>query len=308
MLLLLERVLYWFPVIGAVVLTGCGVGTIQITPSPAVLPPASTISQSKAREVSVVAGPSIAQDQLAAINGYNVAGSLQQALTQSLAQGGHMNPAGLTKVTVVITSLRLRSPMHTGIAFGPDFIDATVEVVAPSGRIGAFNTRADSMMNVPMQEVRLSRLLTGLNQRIINGLGSVQAVVSQPAPTPSPAPPQRAVQPGPPQPQPAPPATVRPPPAQPAQSPPARGPENTADACRDGQDNDGDGRLDCADQDCSPLSFCAQTPSVPSQPTVPQARTPENTPDACRDGRDNDGDGHVDCADQNCSPLIFCSR
>lgn len=286
-------------VIGVFIPMGCGVGALDVRPTPASLPSSSAVVQTKVREVSVVAAPTLGQEHLSIINGYNVVGSLQNVLSQSLAQGGHLNTAGMTKVTVTLTHLRLRSPMHTGIAFGPDFIDATVEVVAPSGQVGAFNTRAESILGVPMQEVRLSRLLTGLNQRIISGLGSVQAVVAQPAPRPAQPPPVR----------PAPPSAAQPPPAQPAQSTPARSPENTPSACRDRVDNDGNGHVDCADQGCSPMTFCTQPAPTPSQPaSSPQARTPENTPGACRDGNDNDGDGHVDCADQDCSTLTFCAH
>jgi hypothetical protein len=34
-------------------------------------------------------------------------------------------------------------------------------------------------------------------------------------------------------------------------------PENTRAACSDGRDNDGDGHIDCADQDCQELAVCA---------------------------------------------------
>jgi hypothetical protein len=33
-------------------------------------------------------------------------------------------------------------------------------------------------------------------------------------------------------------------------------PENTRAACTDGRDNDGDGHVDCADQDCQELAIC----------------------------------------------------
>ncbi len=33
--------------------------------------------------------------------------------------------------------------------------------------------------------------------------------------------------------------------------------ENTRAACTDGVDNDGDGHVDCADQDCQDFTFCA---------------------------------------------------
>ena len=47
--------------------------------------------------------------------------------------------------------------------------------------------------------------------------------------------------------------------------------------CRDGVDNDGDGRIDCMDPDCS--SVCVEI---------------------CDDGEDNDGDGQIDCKDLDC--------
>ncbi|MGZ3442472.1 MAG: hypothetical protein ACXVDD_23285, partial [Polyangia bacterium] len=42
-----------------------------------------------------------------------------------------------------------------------------------------------------------------------------------------------------------------------AQLPPPA--ENMRAACTDGRDNDGDGHIDCADQDCQDFTFCAQT-------------------------------------------------
>ena len=36
-------------------------------------------------------------------------------------------------------------------------------------------------------------------------------------------------------------------------------PESTRAACSDGRDNDGDGHVDCADQDCQDLAVCAPT-------------------------------------------------
>lgn len=71
--------------------------------------------------------------------------------------------------------------------------------------------------------------------------------------------------------------------------------ENTRQACEDGQDNDGDGLVDCADSDCTPLVICAQH------------YTGENTSAACQDGVDNDGDGSVDCVDMECHDFISCS-
>ena len=47
-------------------------------------------------------------------------------------------------------------------------------------------------------------------------------------------------------------------PARPARGPRPR-PENNAQVCRDGVDNDQDGLFDCFDPDCSPLPVCAPT-------------------------------------------------
>jgi hypothetical protein len=61
--------------------------------------------------------------------------------------------------------------------------------------------------------------------------------------------------------------------------------------CRDGRDNDRDGRTDCADSDCaSDLSCCAFTPEV------------------CDNGRDDDCDGFADCDDtENCGMTPLCA-
>ena len=45
--------------------------------------------------------------------------------------------------------------------------------------------------------------------------------------------------------------------------PDARTSENTSALCRDGQDNDHDGNIDCADQDCWDLHFCRDTGAAP---------------------------------------------
>ena len=64
-------------------------------------------------------------------------------------------------------------------------------------------------------------------------------------------------------------------------------PENTDAACKDSVDNDGDGKTDCADEECA--AFCP---------------TPENTDAACKDTLDNDQDGKTDSADEDCA--AFC--
>jgi len=42
--------------------------------------------------------------------------------------------------------------------------------------------------------------------------------------------------------------------------------ENTAEACRDAEDNDDDGAIDCADTECGDFTFCVETPTVPGLP------------------------------------------
>ena len=56
-------------------------------------------------------------------------------------------------------------------------------------------------------------------------------------------------------------------------------------ACNDGVDNDGDGLVDCADNNCS---FAA---------TIERGCR-------CYDDIDNDGDGRIDEADSNCAPYF----
>ena len=59
------------------------------------------------------------------------------------------------------------------------------------------------------------------------------------------------------------------------------------EVCDDGLDNNHNGKIDCADEDCIGQSGpCGGT-----------CEQPETT---CFDGFDNDGDGSVDCADSDC--------
>jgi hypothetical protein len=59
--------------------------------------------------------------------------------------------------------------------------------------------------------------------------------------------------------------------------------------CDDSFDNDGDGKIDCADPDCEEAEIC---------------EFPEQT---CNDGFDNDGDGDIDCNDLNCVEDPLCN-
>jgi hypothetical protein len=74
--------------------------------------------------------------------------------------------------------------------------------------------------------------------------------------------------------------------------------ENTAITCRDGVDNDQNGKVDCADPGCGELVFCQASSSLGG----------ENTAAACRDHIDNDRDGHTDCDDQDCEAFVFCAE
>ena len=63
--------------------------------------------------------------------------------------------------------------------------------------------------------------------------------------------------------------------------------ENSTSACADGDDNDGDGYIDCDDEDCEYTDTC-------------QAVAFEGDESTCSDGIDNDGDGYIDCNDFSC--------
>jgi len=94
--------------------------------------------------------------------------------------------------------------------------------------------------------------------------------------------------------------------------------------CTDGIDNDGDGNIDCADQDCGmdPACLppvienctngvddngngfvdCADRDCV-SEPVCAPPPVQEN----CNDGVDNDQDGFIDCNDQDCAQDSACA-
>jgi hypothetical protein len=66
--------------------------------------------------------------------------------------------------------------------------------------------------------------------------------------------------------------------------------------CDDGADDDGDGLVDCDDDDCADDLACQPA----ARYMAPMAET------ACDDGADDDGDGLVDCDDDDCADDLAC--
>ncbi len=96
---------------------------------------------------------------------------------------------------------------------------------------------------------------------------------------------------------------------------PPLGYETDEDTCGNGADDDGDGRIDCRDEDCVVRGFCPTgIPIVP--PEEAEGIAPgfdRGRPDfaaeraralrSCTDRIDNDGDGQPDCADSGCRSI-----
>ncbi len=72
-------------------------------------------------------------------------------------------------------------------------------------------------------------------------------------------------------------------------------PDPIEEVCTDGFDDDGDGWIDCDDDDCDLDPSCAVA--------LYMAPLPED----CDDGEDNDFDGLVDCDDEDCLEDIVCT-
>lgn len=113
--------------------------------------------------------------------------------------------------------------------------------------------------------------------------------------------------------------------------PPVGKAEDDATECRDGVDNDEDGRRDCLDSDCKLLDICrgdgnpelglakcqdgidndnnsftdcedfSCSKSTDQEVLDYCASIDENTLEKCSDGADNDDNGHTDCQDYSCS-------
>jgi hypothetical protein len=69
--------------------------------------------------------------------------------------------------------------------------------------------------------------------------------------------------------------------------------EATAEACRNGVDDDADSLLDCDDPDCAALTFCTPPPN-------------EAGDTLCDNGIDDDEDGAADCLDSGCARARAC--
>jgi len=92
-----------------------------------------------------------------------------------------------------------------------------------------------------------------------------------------------------------------------------------ADLCADGADNDGDGLLDCADDDCCAAAACAGLPETTCCDLADNdcdgdvdladsdcASVPDCRELDCENGADDDGDRLVDCFDEDCCGRIGC--
>jgi hypothetical protein len=72
-------------------------------------------------------------------------------------------------------------------------------------------------------------------------------------------------------------------------------PAEDAEVCDNGTDDDDDGKIDCADSDCSDFAGCTSS-------ALYAAPASED----CDNGKDDDGDGKVDCSDGDCGSYAGC--
>lgn len=91
--------------------------------------------------------------------------------------------------------------------------------------------------------------------------------------------------------------------------------------CGDGQDNDNDTHIDCADKDCLNVGMCSNREQVcddgldNDMDSLPDCADPDcsssdacggSGPEICQDGLDNDGNNDFDCADSACISSTWC--
>lgn len=79
-----------------------------------------------------------------------------------------------------------------------------------------------------------------------------------------------------------------------------------AEQCTDGKDNDGDGLIDCGDDDCRMQLGVCPGPEYGAPPDY-YAPDTQPTPEQCNDKQDNDLDGKTDCMDPDCIDKFPCA-
>ncbi len=88
-------------------------------------------------------------------------------------------------------------------------------------------------------------------------------------------------------------------------------PEDSEARCRDGLDNDRNGKIDCDDlagECCNLIANCPAGTACWSLPwyASKNGSGAEHSASACSDGKDNDADGFIDCEDYDCCGLVSC--
>lgn len=80
-----------------------------------------------------------------------------------------------------------------------------------------------------------------------------------------------------------------------------------AEQCTDGKDNDGDGLIDCGDDDCRMQWGVCPGPEYGAPPDSWGTSDTQPQPEVCNDEQDNDLDGKTDCMDPDCIDKFPCA-
>lgn len=98
-------------------------------------------------------------------------------------------------------------------------------------------------------------------------------------------------------------------------------PEKHETVCDDGHDNDGDGWIDCQDNDCDGTAACVNPGQEICDNLIDDdgdgatdcedtdcvtTRICECPKESCNNGHDDDGDGLIDCQDPDCADFLAC--
>ncbi len=86
----------------------------------------------------------------------------------------------------------------------------------------------------------------------------------------------------------------------------AAGPETTQAACSDGCNNDGDGFVDCDDEECCAVRIGCAPDTYCGRRAPACVMGPEGAVSTCRDQCDNDGNGFADCREPECCDVLAC--